>query len=288
MQAVLKFHDAIEFCMRAVIDEHTVNHDKNAEFAQLQKSINNHFSPKQQLPLTSQIDFINNARGKIKHHASVPSEEDAKRCQVYARDFVEQVTKEFLAIDFGSISRLILVENEKIRMLLEEAEKQLQGLDYLEALIHIKKAFYVARPSDHVYVSRDPFFSGFFLTSDLGELVNVTSLKDAITKLADKITDIEDNVVSVMMGIDPIEFKRFEQITPELVFTVNGGCNIYWDYSNTPTESMVVEALDYVVSITLMWQAKGVAAYHPDRHGALLQRRPQYKSVRTEKWHYYE
>lgn len=39
MQAVLKFHDAVEYCVRAVIEEFTVNHDRNADLMQLIKCI---------------------------------------------------------------------------------------------------------------------------------------------------------------------------------------------------------------------------------------------------------
>ena len=146
MQAVLKFHDAVEFCVRAIIEEYQVNHDRNSDLFTLMKCVNKSI-PDKSLPLASQMDFLNTARAKIKHHASVPSIEDTQRCHIHTKDFLEQVTEDYLDTDFLSVSRLLLIKDPIVRQHLEEADKQRNEGDYLEALIEVKKAFYSARPS---------------------------------------------------------------------------------------------------------------------------------------------
>jgi hypothetical protein len=86
MQAVLKFHDAVEYCVRAIIEEHNVNHDRNLDLLPLMKCINQSITTRK-LPLASQMDFLNTTRGKIKHHASVPSFDDTQRCRLNASGF---------------------------------------------------------------------------------------------------------------------------------------------------------------------------------------------------------
>jgi hypothetical protein len=282
MQAVLKFHDAVEYCVRAIVEEHNVNHDRNADLVPLMKCISQSITTKK-LPLSSQIDFLNTTRGKIKHHASVPSLEDVQRCHLYARDFLQQVTKEYLNVDFISVSRLLLVEDKSVRCHLEQAEEKVKEGDYLEALIEAKKAFYVARPSNHTFVSKDSFFSSFFLTSSFRD---IEALREPIGRIVDKVNDLEDSIALLMMGVDVIKLRRFEQITPHFVFSVNGDCGIYWVESITPTGKMVQEAIGYVIDMTLLWQGKGVIGSRPEWSQAGAGSGESWREVRREKWHF--
>jgi hypothetical protein len=154
MQAVLKFHDSVEYCVRAIIEEYKVNHDRNLDLIPLMKCIERSITDKT-LPLLSQMDFLNTTRGKIKHHASVPSAEDAHRCHLYTKDFLERVSKDYLGVDFASVSRLVLIKNARIRSLLENAEKKRRGGDYIGALARVKVAFENARPSDQTFLSKE-------------------------------------------------------------------------------------------------------------------------------------
>lgn len=279
MQAVLKFHDAVEYCVRAIVEEYSVSHDRNADLLPLMKSVDKAI-PQKKLPLASQMDFLNTTRGKIKHHASVPSFEDTQRCRLHARDFLEKTTADYLGVDFPSVSRLLLVEDLNVRRHLEVAdEKRIEG-DYLEAMIEAKKAFYLARPSERTFVSKDTFFSGFFLTSGFRD---IRELREPIEKIANRINELEDDVALLMMGVDVLELRRFEEITPHFAFYANGGCSISWDDSVVLTGEMVQEAIGYVVDMTLLWQRMGVVGNRPEW--------PQYRhrswrEVRRENWHY--
>lgn len=280
MQAVLKFHDAVEYCVRAIVEEYNVSHDRNADLLPLMKSVNKAIS-KKKLPLVSQIDFLNTTRGKIKHHASVPSFEDTQRCRLHARDFLEQTTADYLGVDFPSVSRLLLVEDLNVRRHLEMAdEKRIEG-DYLEAMIEAKKAFYLARPSERTFVSKDTFFSGFHLTRGFRD---IRELREPIERMVRRINELEDNVALLMMGVDVLELRRFEEITPHFTFFgKNGGCSILWDDSLVLTEEMVREAISYVVDMTLLWERMGVVGNRPGRPQYL---RKPWREVRRENWHY--
>jgi hypothetical protein len=282
MQAVLRFHDAVEYCVRAVIEELNVNHDRNADLLPLIKSINQSLDPKK-LPLASQIDFLNTTRGKIKHHGSVPSLEDTQRCRLHARDFIEQVIRNFLNADFLSVSRLLLVANATVRQYLEAAEKKRSEGDYLESLILVKKAFYIARPSDQTVISKDSFFGGFFLTSGFREM---RPLSQAMEKIVNKIGELEEHLASLMMGIDTLTLRRFQEITPRLSFFVGGGCSIHWDESIIPTDEMVKEGINYVIDMALLWDRKGVIGNRPELHPRRGYQPRRWRQVRHERWSY--
>lgn len=279
MQAVLKFHDAVEYCIRAVIEEHNVNHDRNLDLLPLMKCINQAITTRK-LPLASQMDFLNSTRGKIKHHASVPSFEDTQRCRLHAREFLEQVTRDYLNVDFPAVSRLLLVENPTVREYLEMANKKKEEGDYLEALILTKKAFLIARPSDDTFVSRGSFFSGFFLTSGFRD---IQGLRQPIERIANKINELEKSVALLMMGVDVLKLHRFEEITPYFSFFLNGECSIVWRNSAEPTQEMVEEAVNYVMDMLLLWQRMGVVGNRPERHG--MNGQAAWREVRRESWH---
>ena len=259
MQSILKFHDAIEYCVRAIIEENNISHDRNADLLPLMKTVNKDSSEKQ-LPLLSQMDFLNATRGKIKHHASIPSSEDTQRCEVYARDFLEQVFHSYFGIPFSSINRNILVENQAIRTHLEKAEQEKDSENLLEALIEIKKAFYLARPSDETVSSKPSHFSSFFLTSKIRD---IPEIQQPLEKIIDQINVLDNNVALVMMGIDVIELRRFEHITPQFIFFAGGSCSIRWNDSITPTVELFDEAMNYALDMVLFWQRKGILANRP-------------------------
>jgi len=282
MQAVLKLHDAVEYCVRAIIEEFNVNHDRNLDLMPLMKCINKNITSKT-LPFASQIDFLNTTRGKIKHHASVPSLEDVQRCRLYAKDFLDQVTQNYFGMNFFSISRVLLIEDINIRKYLESAETKIKESDYLEALILVKKAFYCARPSNHIFISDDPFFSKFFLTSYLHD---IPELEAPIEKIVNKVKEIEENVALLMMGIDVLKLERFEEITPHFDFYFNGECSIIWNDSIIPTIEIVEEAINYVIDMTLLWQRKGVVGSRPEWKQLHTKSSNQSHEVRREKWYH--
>lgn len=277
MQAVLKFHDSVEYCVRAIIEEYKVNHDRNLDLIPLMKCIERSITDKT-LPLLSQMDFLNTTRGKIKHHASVPSAEDTHRCHLYTKDFLERVSKDYLGVDFASVSRLVLIKNARIRSLLENAEKKRRGGDYIGALARVKVAFENARPSDQTFLSKESLSKNLDyalrrIHREMGELLR------PIVQIADRIAELEQAVALLMMGVDILKLRRFQEITPIVSTTLSGIRQISWDPSHEPDNQMTMEAIEYVIDMILVWQSMGVVG---DRPG--FKRTKWFGMVREEKW----
>lgn len=279
MQAILKFHDAVEFCVRAIIEEFNVNHNRNDDLGDLIKCINKQLAAKS-LPLSSQIDFLNTTRGKVKHHASVPSSEDVQRCGATAKSFLEQATKEYLSADFLSVSRLLLISQKQVKDNLLAAQAICNDGDYLEALILIRKAFDRARPSDRTFISEDAFFTSFLLTQGLG---GTNQLKEAIRKIVDSVKDLRRTVALIMLGVDVLKLRRFEEITPRLTYFANGDVGIYWYEERVATREMVDEAMSFTIDSALFWERNGVIGHRPALFTPLSEVKHKGREVRRER-----
>lgn len=287
MQAVLKFHDAVEFCLRAIIEEHTLNHDRNALLKNLIKIIDTDLAPKK-LPLASQMDFLNTTRGKIKHHASIPSFEDVQRCHLNTEEFLRKVVEDYFGRSFLSISRVLLVEDPTVRQYLGDAEKEAEKGEYLEALILIKKAFYVAQPAETIFVSRDGSFNANYISRLFRDMPEIKEqIKTMVDKIVEKFNELESKVALLMMGIDVLKLQRFEEITPQFspsFFFFRGSkypLYISWNDNIIPTGELVKEASNYVIDMTLLWQNKGIVGHRTDTH---FNRRRLQREVREEVW----
>ena len=133
-------------------------------------------------------------------------------------------------------------------------------------------------------MTKDPFFHPFFMTHGLG---GSEPIKEAISKIIVKINKLEANLTLVMEGMDIVELRRFEEITPQFIYTATG-CSIYWPDSITPTDDMVKEAFGYVTDMVMLWERKGIIGSkgNKSKGPSYTQWQEQkWREIRVEKWH---
>lgn len=275
MMAVMNMQDAVEFCQVAIMHENHIPVEQQDNHKTRFKKINTVLAPKS-LPLESQMDFLNVTRGKVKHHASVPSDKDTEKCMVYGRDFLEQVFQLYFAVSVMSMSKAILIEDAIIRNLMEEAQRMLDAKDLFEAMVNVKKAFVLAQPSELHFVKSETFHSIPFLGqprlnnsfvrvggdrngSDiriLGE--SIDEIAAALKSTHRRIEFLEKLVASTMMGIDRLRYLQFEQTTPILLWTTPNEWEILWSDEIELTEATARENFNFAMEMVLLWQEKGV------------------------------
>jgi hypothetical protein len=100
-----------------------------------------------------------------------------------------------------------------------------------------------------------------------------------IVKIADRIAELEQAVALLMMGVDILKLRRFQEITPIVSTTLSGIRRISWDPSHEPDNQMTMEAIEYVIDMILVWESMGVVG---DRPG--FKRAKWFGMVREEKW----
>ncbi len=253
MQTILSFHDSIEFCIRAIIHEFDINHDRNADLLTLIKNINKQVSEKE-ISNISQIDFINSTRTKVKHHGSIPSYEDIQRCKIYAEDILKKTISDFFNQEFDSISRLFLIYNEIIKNHLKVAEEKLSSGNYLESLVEIKLAFSKAKPSVEKFKKDNYSFDQISLRNKIHNFPEFQTIFDKFLEIVNKI---QNEIAELRMGIDPIRLRKFNLNTPHINFYYDF-FRVYWKTNQEISKQMVLDALDFVYDIVLYWEKNGL------------------------------
>jgi hypothetical protein len=288
MQAVLSLHDAVEFCLRAITEEFDIRLMQNDSLMQLFSVIDKHFEPPnpvRKLPRPTQIRFLDATRGKVKHHASVPSPEDTKQCLLHSTAFLEQVCPDYFEVPFERISLVSLIEDESLRHLLYKAEQRIADQQFLEALVFAKLAYRNGRPSAELFLGREHWTrnsfhfgfrpnitirasSGSMMRGDHREIhIDTSGISSAIQEAStradatvevvkSKVERLEQALVHMMIGSDVLAAKRFEEITPRLSFQA-GYPVYYWIKGKEATLQMAQEALTYSTETILRWQDMG-------------------------------
>jgi hypothetical protein len=286
MLSVMNMQDAVEFCLSALTNDHGISVTFNDKFGEIRKKINDKLQPRK-LPLETQIDFLNNARGKVKHHGSIPSEQDAEKCIIYGRDFLESVFRDCFNVDFDCFSLVSLVTDGKLRSWLEQAEKEIAKETedgYLEALILIKNAYLVASPRSEALLNRNGIhrFSGLLHT---GEAPSVQTVK-ILQAIVDKIALVEDAILPLLSDVNLQELKYFERITPNYQFYSGAGGwrkVIRWNKNTPLTKTATNEALSFALKTILKWQEAGlVRAGYKDRNAPIDSKLSEWITIREE------
>ena len=289
MQAILGFHDAVEFCLRAITEEFDINLPQNDSvmeiFSVIEKQLGQQ-QPPRKLPRRTQIRFLDSARGKVKHHASVPSMEDTKECFLHTKLFLEQVSPDYFQVPFEHISLTALVHSVNLRELLYKAEQQIVEKEYVKSLAFSKIAYTKGQPAADLFLGPDNHWrnfrshsvhtpsipirasSGFGSRNQQQIYIDTSGISQAIresTREAQEIVNaviakvdrLERAVVHMMIGGDVLAAKRFEEITPHILFRANK-FDCHWRSGKEATENMAQEALEYSTQMILRWQDMGV------------------------------
>ena len=240
MLAALHIHDAIEFCLNAIVQKENISVNPIENFGGLRKKINGHFeSQKMVLPKPSQIDFLNTARNNVKHHASLPSDDDVNRCLADGRAFLEEVFLQYFHLSFLTFSMTDLVKPDRIRKDLQNAANFLEQKKEEEALISISKAFYLADPYQQPNIAL--LLGGQqFQQKDMRQYQRLTYNLYTIVPILDE----EDN--------DPAS----PRINPRRYRVISSG------YEKTSSQD-VGETLYTAVEMILDWQYIGMFNEHP-------------------------
>ena len=291
MQAVLSLHDAVEFCVRAITEEYDVSCGPRDSLMELFRNVDKNFEqqqPVKKLPRSSQIQFLDATRGKVKHHASIPSQQDTDQCFLHATNFLELVSQDYFQTPFEHLSLIALVHDEDQRGLLYKAETYIAEKQYLYALAAAKLAYVKGLPSAELFLGpqdyRGPFGgSSFFhpnvsIRATSGSLgrgslqdihVDASSVARAIQEavnrgenataaVREKVSSLEKALVVMMAGGDVLAVKRFEESTPRVHLQYNREPRYSWLKDKKATVQIAQEALEYSTGMLLRWQDMGV------------------------------
>lgn len=242
--SLLLVHDAVEMLMLAVIDHLHVPTSKKRDFMDFWKEIRDLGHPEP--PYRTAIDQLNSLRVGLKHKGSIPRAQTVTDLMPRIEAFCADAVRDYVAIEFETLSLADLVEPPDVRDFLRKADEEYAKGEKQQAIIQVRMAFdallrgaYKTAPQLKSQVPRIP--SG--LPGEAGKI-----LKAVFTL----IKSLEFRVNASLLGIDPIRHSRFVSRTPVVQYAYSGDATVVLqgNYSQMP-ESVFRECYEFVVDSAL-------------------------------------
>jgi hypothetical protein len=215
--AVLGTHDASEMLMRVVSDVLNVKWNQFGEFWSNIESKGlsrpSRFGP---------MDQLNSERTAFKHKGILPNPAKVPTRLLEASSFCEEIAKDYLGLDYPSVSLADLIQNSAARIKLKDAEAAAARGDFGSAVTDCGNAFDIlfveAREKHHAaLVGHIPIDGRDFVKSP------------ATQSMQAKIQKIAETVDALILGVDPSRLRRFSEITPIRQRSGTGDVLVIWN-----------------------------------------------------------
>ncbi len=140
------------------------------------------------LPNRREIKQLHDVRNSAQHSGIIPSSESVQRFRQTAETFMKNVINNIFKRDYSEISSAILMQNEKVKKYIEEAEKHFLNGEYKKSIKSSFLAFYVAKSDEQGKING----SGSMAFRMLSEIRKSKRDKYKNTKIVEKLYDGQD------------------------------------------------------------------------------------------------
>lgn len=221
--SILMFHDSIELFLQLASEHLNAGKNGNIEFLQYWDIL----APKLQgsgLEQKESMRRLNKARVAFKHNGTLPSKLDIEGFRASAANFFEDNTPLVFSIKFNAISLTTLVQNNKVKTLLEDAQSLLEQGKRGEALDKIAISFAQLlgdeRETKFGWRHQKLFFLGNVfrphLWSQDSQGIN-RNFVDYIKELADAVKEMQEAMSIFCLGLEYQRYVKFKLWTPPVV-----------------------------------------------------------------------
>lgn len=141
--SILNFHDCVELLMILYAKSIDVKID-NIPFMGYWEEIKKKAEKDKnivELEHKCQMRKLNEIRVNIKHKGIFPDSDEINDCQVYTKSFLELHFEKCFGVNFNELSLVNLIEDEKLRKMLKDAEELILNDEYKESINLSEKAF---------------------------------------------------------------------------------------------------------------------------------------------------
>lgn len=251
MLAIHHFDNAVEIILKCVATKQGLNPErKYFHFEELLKKIKD-------LPLKEQIRSLHQIRNIVQHQGDIPPIDTIVKYKGYVEDFFREICSEIFSVPYGELYLSALIENEKLRKQVLEAEM----------------AFEKGKFKQCIKLCGDTLISTTFEESDIfhtaGMLIGLWGASEELKKI------ISENYLEKYKEKDFYEPVRelsrailqLGQATSTMQFL--GGYKIdflkYWqiiqnleDLSKKELKEGAEFSLNFVTDLILKWQEEGI------------------------------
>ena len=260
--SLLNFHDSTELFLHLIAEELNTKTDDN-----LMKYWDN-INPKlielgkSELTQKESMRRLNKARVSLKHHGNLPSKLDIGDFRTLTNVFFQENTKNIFDIDFDSISMIGLINNQRVKDLLQKAEQEFKegklqncGENLSLAFIVLmedyeeskKEQDYASSPFDFGDGSR--YQNSFFMNIDRND-----PLRNFIDSTVYSMNSLRLAVKILSFGIDYKKYAKFSILVPELSFNIAGKPMVLSNIRNNFSEDDFEYCYNFIIESALKLQ----------------------------------
>jgi hypothetical protein len=224
--SILMFHDTVELFLELAAEFLNVSKSlKELKFPKYWGFLNQELKQKGKTELTQRIQMekLNNSRIEFKHHGTEPSKVTIEDTRVNVTNFLEENMLSIFGVKFSEISLIDLIQNEKSRSSLKEAEALLQKGRTEDALDKIAIAF-EQLVDDYESNKRDSYGRSMFSfpyiwrfdakTEALGEL------ERHFENIGNSIERLQEYVKILALGLDYRKYVKFQFLLARAILKI--------------------------------------------------------------------
>lgn len=268
--SLLAFHDAIELFLQ-LASEHLNVGKREVDFLEYWDLLSLKLAPKG-LTQKESMRRLNKARVALKHHGTLPSKLDIDDFRVNATNFLKENTPIVFGIQLHDVSLIELVQYEKARDYLKEAEKSLKEDEREDALDNVACAFEeLIRDYESTKMGefgRSPFFfvrdmtflNSFHLGLDglvAGPRFDEHGMREFVDKVRESLQSLQGAVKILSLGIDYRRYVKFKLLTPHVSLDEHREWAINRETRGAkgiPTEEDVQFCIEFVIESAISLQ----------------------------------
>ena len=232
------------------------------------------------VPEVREAQRLHEFRNLVQHQGVVPSSDDLIRSRLRALDAVTWLASEFFGVPLAEFSRASLIHSAEVREQVEAAEKHAELGDYSSAVVHLTRAFELARyafktgepyrpplrVSDVRQALRDVAPKPTSTSHAFGGLRRLERLLEGVVRQVERL---DQHVEALSLGARSSDYawlwRRFERPRQGLSEAQE------W-YAHPPdppaTREEYFRALDFITTTALHWQQFPAPPPHESMDGA--------------------
>lgn len=209
---LLQLHDACDAAVGALADHLHVPLSPEMTLLKIIDSIQKISNSNSILLYKTQIRNLNDIRNKLKHAGSFPDRSRSQHYILCVTDFIVQISREYLGLDFQSMCLSALIQNPELRGHVDDAIKSLDLGDYKNALVNIG------------YADQRMFFT---------PLVRVIMMRNSNNTT---ISDVQVTPYDRQLGLELLEcginiqkYRSYRNLLPNVIIKPDCELQHHWD-----------------------------------------------------------
>lgn len=282
--AILHYDAAVEHLLNTILlfFEYQGEKERNENFDLIWSNVNSSLNEKEikfankfALPNRQDMQVLHKTRNNAQHYAMIPDSNSLQHFRMITEKFMIDVVYTIFKRDFSQITLAILIQNEKVKKYIEDAEKHLLNHEYKKSIKSSFLAFYDAKSEEQskIYGSGSMAFRIFSENrksiKDLykdpkfleklyqGQNLNTSELMDYISMVNElMLKELE----IFKLKLDYKKYMRYIRICPDVIISkvVSNEIEIKDDDCNY---SNAFFCLNFAIDSILKWESFRLQTY---------------------------